>query len=208
MLVSSASVAFAFLQPKPRHQLHLLRSADFTCADIARAVNYYVDLGERETLREFHDLARQNDDIGRPNVNERIGWLCRILYVPKNKPLRGPMLGGLMLPYESMPLGDWPMYPVAKSGGTYCVLSEGYSLAGHAEPIPNYLTYCGLHGSFRAGHVPVPDRKVAMQEVDLIRLSKRWTKITWIKTGLNSSYTISEPWTWDRIIDQAYLIQD
>ena len=207
IVISAASAAFAFFGPKPRHKLHLLRSPDFTCADIARAVNYYVDLGEAETLREFHDLVRPGVDIGRPDINERIGWLCRILYQQKGKPLRSPMLGALSLPYDQMPLNKWPLYPVAKSGDTYCVLSEGYSLAGLPESMPDYFNYCKTNGTFRTEPVPIPSRKTAIQDVNAIRLSKRWSSIKWKNAGQGFSYTISEPWIWDGIVVQAESIR-
>ena len=208
IVVSAASIAFAFLGPKPRHKLHLLRSPDFTCADIARAVNYYVDLGEEETLREFHDLARQDVDIGRPVINERIGWLCRILYEPNGKPLRAPMLGGLMLPYDQMPLDKWPLYPVAKSGDTYCVLSQGYSLSGYPEPMADYFRYCTTKGSFRTATIPIPNRTTAVRDVSAIRSSKRWSSIKWKNAAQGFSYTMNEPWIWSSIIAQAESIQE
>jgi hypothetical protein len=117
--------------------------------------------------------------------------------------LGAPMLGALRLPHDQMPLTKWPLFPVAKSGETYCVLSEGYSLAGFPEPIPDYLTYCKTHGAFRTNPVRVPDRETAIQDLSAIRLSKRWTDIKWKNSGQGFSYTMSEPWIWDAIIAQA-----
>ena len=208
MAISAISAAFVCVAPKTPHNLQLLNSPDFTCADIARAVNYYVDLGEEETLREFHALARKDVDIGRPDINERIGWLCRILYQPDGKPLRPPMLGSLTLPHDQMPLDKWPLYPVAQSGGTYCVLSEGYSLAGFPEPMADYFSYCKTNGAFRTERVNVPNRKAAVQDVSAIRSSERWTTIKWSNAGQGFSYTISEPWIWGRILAQAESMKE
>jgi len=207
--ITVASIAFAMLAPKPKHHLHLFRSAQFNCTDIARAVNHYVDLGEEATIHEFSSMADDDADLSRGfSVNERIGWLCRILFEPGGGSLRPPMFGGLNLPYNSMHTQNWPLYPVAKSGETYCVLSEGYRLAGHAEPVRDYLAYCTSNGSFRTKPVKLIDRTTAIRDVAGIRTSKRWRDIKWSDSGVGFSYTISEPWIWKSIIVQAESIDE
>ncbi|MEM8671704.1 MAG: hypothetical protein AAGG48_29570 [Planctomycetota bacterium] len=208
LAASAATVASAECGPEPRDQLHLLKYADFTCADISRAVNYYVDLGEDATLKEFQSLLQKREQVGRPDLSERIGWLCRILYEPKDKPMRPPMLGGLMLPHDQMPLDKWPLYPVAKSGSTYCVLSEGYTLAGFPEPMTKYFSYCKKSGSFRTTSVVIPSKKEAIRDINSIRSSQRWTSINWKNSGQGFSYTMNEAWTWNQIIDQAKSIPE
>ena len=54
IVVTAASFVFWFSGPKPRTDFFRLDSVD--CANITRTVNYYVDLGEEETLREFENL--------------------------------------------------------------------------------------------------------------------------------------------------------
>lgn len=203
IVISAGSITYAYFGPTPQNELQLLRSSEFTCADIALAVNYYVNLGEEETLREFHDLVREKDEIGRPNIKERIGWLCRILYEPDGKPLRGPGLGGLMLPQDQMPLDKWPLYPVARSGDTFCVLSEGYRLSGLPEFMPDYFRYCTSAGSFRKAPLTVPSRATAIRDVNAIRSSHRWSQIKWQNAGQGFSYTINESWMWSMILAQA-----
>ena len=52
--------------------------------------------------------------------------MCRVLFEPKGQDsLRQPMYGALDLPWNSMPLTKWPLYPVALSGSSYFVLSDG-----------------------------------------------------------------------------------
>ena len=207
-LVAVMAASSAYGEPNSSQEPNLLKSAEFTCVDISHAVNYYVDLGEEATLKEFKTLLLKRDRAGRPDISERIGWLCRILYEPNDQPLRPPMLGGLMLPHDQMPLDKWPLYPVAKSGDTYCVLSEGYTLAGLPEPMPKYFSYCQKHGTFRAKPVAIPNRKTAIQDLNSIRSSKRWTSIKWKNSGNGFSYTMDEPWTWRRIIAQAQSISE
>ena len=203
-----ASIAFAVIAPKPRHHLRLLRSSEFDCNDIARAVNHYVEIGEASTLQELASLADEDTNFARGfSINERIGWLCRVLYLPKSQPLRPPGYGALSLPYRTMPAQKLPLYPVAKSGETYCVLAEGYLLSGVAEPVPDYLAYCQANGAFRTKPVQVTDRKTAIRDVLAIRTSTRWLAIKWTDSGPGSSYyMIDEPWTWNPIISQAESI--
>src|SRR5262249_40890802 len=108
----------------------LFKGRAFTCATLAEVVNHYVALGEDAAVKELKALVPKGFSGFKRgfSMDERIGWVCRILFEPKGtEPLRPPGLGGLSLP--PMPLKEWPFYPVARSGETYCVLSEGYMLA-------------------------------------------------------------------------------
>src|SRR3989442_9280744 len=75
----------------------LFREKSFTCVTLAEAVNHYVSLGEEATVKELESLVSD----GFPNG--RIGCVCRILFIPKEKePLRAPLFGSLSLPWKSM----------------------------------------------------------------------------------------------------------
>jgi len=115
----------------------LFREKPFTCAVLAEAVNHYVALGENAAIKELEDLTldwEKEDTAGEFSKNVRVGWVCRILFQPKEaKPLRQPSFGDLWLPHRSMPLKTWPLYPVVSSGKSYFVLSEGYLLGGVPE---------------------------------------------------------------------------
>src|SRR5260221_2502354 len=75
----------------------LFSQKSFTSANIAEAVNRYVAIGEAASAKEMEQLAAQeNAEDGRVlgkvlNVNERIGWWCRIPYGPNvHSPVRAP----------------------------------------------------------------------------------------------------------------------
>ena len=59
---------------------------------LAKAVNHYVALGEKSSIRELNQLApdlisASGDDIFvRYRRAVRIGWVCRILFEPKPGP--------------------------------------------------------------------------------------------------------------------------
>src|SRR5712675_2414470 len=130
----------------------LFHEKTFTAASFAEAVNYYVAHGEGFTIQELRFLASDTlTDFKRGfSYNERIGWVCRVLFEPKGvESLRPPGFGALALPYHTMPLRSWPLYPVALSGSTYFILSEGYLLGGHAENPKAYIEYCRTNGIFR-----------------------------------------------------------
>jgi hypothetical protein len=74
-----------------------------------------------------------------------------------------------MLPRITMPLTTWPIYPVAVSGTSYFVLSEGYLVAGEPEDPKEYLRYCRTNGKFRSERVPIPTRVDALKNLETIR---------------------------------------
>ena len=135
-----------------------------------------------------------------------VGFAVHFYETKDGKPLRPPGFGGLSLPRNSMPLQNWPLYPIAKTGNTYVVLSEGYSLAGQAEPVSNYLDYCKSNGTFLKQKVAVPNRQAAITDVSNLRKSARWTSIKWSDSGPGFSYTMSEQSVWDSIELQAKSI--
>ena len=186
----------------------LFRDKHFTCATLADAANHFIALGERAAVKELDSLILDwdTDFQGEFSRNERIGWVCRILFGPKEKePLRAPAYGGHHLPYNTMPLSNWPLYPVARSGSTYFVLSEGYTLAGKPEDPKEYLTYCRRTGRFRKEHVPTPTRSRALKDLEKLRQSEAWKAIKWRDSGPGFSTEISEDWIWGFIKAQADL---
>jgi len=186
LVTAVASVAFALSAPKPDRTPLLLKQKQFDSTILANAINYYIGLGEKQSLIELQALSRDDFDF--------------------SNALRPPGFGGLSLPRNSMPLQSWPLYPIAKTGNTYVVLSEGYSLRGLAEPVSSYLDYCKTNGTFLKQKIAVPNRQNAITDISNLRKSTRWTSIKWSDSGPGFSYTISEPWVWDKIELQAKSI--
>jgi len=188
----------------------LFQEKAFTAASLAEAVNHFVDLGEEQAVRKLSALALDTptDVRGDWSSNERIGWMCRVLYESKGaNPLRQPYFGGLDLPYHTMLDTSWPLYPVALSGSTYFVLSEGYSLAGVAEDPREYIEYCRQSGVFRKKRIAVPTRTQALKDATTLGQSVAWKAIKWTDSGTNWSYTLSEQETWTFIQNQAEMIR-
>ena len=104
-----------------------------------------------------------------------------------------------------MPLVKWPLYPVAKSGDTYCVLAEGYSLAGEAEPVSSYISHCAKVGSFRTDRMQMRSEAQATADLNALRLSQRWLDIEWEGKGPGYSFFIDENSVWNSIIRQAKM---
>jgi hypothetical protein len=183
----------------------LFREKSFTCATLAEAVNHYVDLGEEAAIKELESLTsdwltrdHNLSATGDFSRKERLGWVCRLLFQPIGRdPLRPPLFGAFDdLPWnKSMPLRKWPLLPVANSGTSYFVLSEGYLLAGQAEDPTAYLEYCQTRGKFRTERLPIPARAQALKDLTQLRQSKAWKAIQWGETG--------EEWSWRFIKAQA-----
>ncbi len=208
----SQIVSIRMTSPKSTSELEneapvLFRQKAFNSSTLTDAANHYIKLGEEATIREFKALSQSKPEFSKGiDVNERIGWMCRILFVPKKDSIRQPFFGGLSLPFRTMPAEKWPLYPIAKSGITYCVLSEGYMLAGQAEPVMDYVSYCRNHGTFRTVALKSPSRKVAIKDLEDLHNSSRWKAIKWQGKGPGYSFFISEKWTWDKISKQASSI--
>jgi len=208
IVVAVASVALAFVVPKPAKTPLLFQQKHFDSIVLADAINYYIAVGEKRSITELQALARDNFDFSAEfDINERIGWVCRVLYKPNSgTPLRPPRFGWLSLPGNSMPESSWPLYPVARSGNTYIVLSEGYSLRGRAERVDKYIDYCKSQGTFIKQKLKIPSRQTAISDILNLRNSKRWTSIKWSDSGLGFSYTISEQSIWNKIVVQGESI--
>ena len=186
----------------------LLRQRDFNCADIAEAVNHFVRLGEQQACDVLLTTAPNHSfgEIGKIefSLTERVGWLCRVLFQSRDGvPLRLPGYGGQNLPYLTMPLKSWPLYPVAHSGESYFILAEGYSGTGIPESPKRYLEYCRKTGVFLKGEVPVPSRETAQRDALALRKYQVWSAVKWTDSGPGTTYTMSEEWCWKPIQKQA-----
>jgi hypothetical protein len=199
----------------------------FTSATLAEAVNRYVAIGEEATIKELQQISSQENSkneifAGKGfSVNERVGWMCRILYEPKEpslliaksgilipektKPLRAPKFGVLSMPENTMPVEKWPLYPVAFSGSTYVVLKQGYTDSGTPEELAHYLAYCKSNGTFRKTPVLVPTKKQAEKDIAMLRQSEPWQAIKW-EDNNGFSFPMGEQWTWAFIQNQAKAI--
>jgi hypothetical protein len=170
------------------------------------AANHYIALGEAAGIKELesHMLDWGVDHRAGFSNNERLGWVCRIVFQPRGEnPLRAPRYGGLSLPWNSVPLTRWPLYPVACSGSTYFVLSEGYTLAGDPEDPKDYLHYCRTQGRFRTERLPVPTRGEALKDLESLGQSAAWKAIKWTDSGQGFYYMLSEEGVWAFMLRQA-----
>lgn len=173
----------------------IFKVREFNSATLADAANHYIALGEARAIKELKALDEdfvESMDRGF-HRNERIGWVCRIIFAGKGtKPLRPPMYGGQSLARFITPLERWPLYPVAESDGVFFVLSEGYVLAGVAERASDYIDYCSANGDFRRTKVKKPTRNEAISAFYALKKSNRWAMIKWKDEAPGAKYTLSE----------------
>ena len=195
--VTAISVCFGVFAPTPNRIPTLFSVEHFDSSTLVNATNYFIARGEESTIVELTEIAAKERDNS-IDLTERVGWVCRILWANEKTPIRQPLLGGLSgIDFDSTKLNTWPLYPVAKSGDTYFVLSQGYSLGGRPEWIPNYIEHCRQNGTFRRWSLTVPARDQAMQDIQTFRDSTRW-RAEFPNGGAK--------WTWDFIQGQAYSI--
>lgn len=171
-----------------------LTEKEFSCAMFAEAINHFVDMGEEKAIAAIKELAAKPGATPQDLAIQRLAFTCRSLFEPKGKvPLRAPPYGGLLqLPERTMPLEKWPLYPVVRSGSSYFVLSERYSLGGKLGPTISYFNYCFADGKFRKDRVPVPSKEQALRDIDLLRESEPWKALKWKDKGQGFDYEKSE----------------
>jgi hypothetical protein len=180
----------------------LFTQRNFTSVTLVDAVNHFVGIGEDASVKELQEIisneaADTNWIFSRGfSVDERIGWVCRILFEPKDgSPLRPPDYGRLNLPQKFMPLDKWPLYPLALSGSTYFVLGENYTADSTPESAEHYIAYCENNGVFRKMPVQLSTKAQAMQDALALRQCKSWQSIKW-DDDHGFSYPLGERWTW------------
>ena len=178
--------------------MRFLREDEFTAASFAKAVNHFVALGEGSAVQELKVIASDSH-----TDNERIGWICRVLFEPKSERLRPAFFGSLCPPYRAMPANSWPLYPVALSGSTYFVMSKGGLTSGPHEDLKTYFEYCLHNAMFREKPVSVPTKARAIGDAAALRQSPAWQAIKWKSSGEGWSYMIDEGLVWSFIQRQA-----
>src|SRR5262245_17297852 len=95
-------------------RLKLLSEREFGPDVLARSANELIALGEDKAVKLLIESSGEMEPEPTTGIdkNERVGWLCRLVFEPKNdEPLRPPRFGRLSLPYESMRISDWPQFP-------------------------------------------------------------------------------------------------
>jgi hypothetical protein len=188
------------LPPPPAYRSFpsFLEEDRFDTATLAITVNHYVKLGEPRALADLMARGAKADEELNPSRKLRVAWVARILFGTSGKTLRPPSYGAFFLPHLSMEGEKWPLYPLVHSGDSYFVMSEGYILAGVAEPTPNYLRYCRENGRFRQAPVPVPTRQQSVLDLERLQASRTWKEVRWKENQEHIGYEFhSEILVWN-----------
>jgi hypothetical protein len=153
-----------------------------TCYEFALVANRYIKLGEdgaiTELIRNWRDV--DGDLLAQEDRREQIGWICRMIFMPKTAAgIRRPLFGGLGMPFDAVSDTDWPIYPMAESNGVFFLLARGYTLAGMPEDPISYLAYCRANGVFRHEEVRAPTEGEATLALEHLFESPSWKHIKW-----------------------------
>ncbi len=132
---------------------------------------------------------------------------CGFCILPKkHSHSEGPHYGGLNLPYHLMPPTVWLLHPVASSGNSFFVLSEGDQFNGEPEPTQSCLKCVRTEGRFRERPILVPTHQQAQKDATSLRRSAAWKRIRWIYHDQWNPYEIDENQCWRFIQAQANSI--
>lgn len=136
---------------------------------LAKAVNYYISLGEKKTLSELNEVSdidqkKNEGKISDIFLYERVSWVCRILYTPKKGGEINIPFGynRVSLPVSHKRLESLPLFPLAEKNGVYIVAAPVGIWTGSSPIIANYLNHCVKNGAFRKKKIIVPNDKVAL----------------------------------------------
>ena len=154
----------------------LFTQKEFDAGTLIDAANYFISRGETTAVSDLSRIA--STSLGRDDLdtNERIGWICRILWRNDTTHIRPPRFGGLSINVLSD--GDWPFYPLIRQGDAYFVLSEGYHQCWVPETPVEYIAFCQNNGSFLKSRIGRPTKKEALAELDAFRNSARWKTVS------------------------------
>lgn len=161
--------------PSKTLQLALFSKQDFTCADVALAVNHFVELGQKRAVLELIDVGWPDDVHRMYSRTERTFWIASILYRPRDSSVVGSgYLGGLGLPkMKDMDL-NWPYFPAVEIDKQYFILASGSVGTGVPRDILQYIVWCQRYGTFRETRVPVPEPKSLTVSLDKFFESPKW----------------------------------
>ncbi len=201
-LLSVFGCAFA-LASCSSPDLVTLRSVEASPAALARDAEALLEFECHEALALLEEHARRAESAARAaavdspapsfDVAERIGWLCRLVFVDaEGRPVRAPMRGGVSLPYLSMPAESWPHFPLAVEGGCIFVLAEGLTLAGFPEPMSDYFTELRKVARKTAVRYAQPSRQECERAFEQLLASARWRSIRWSHESPNYAYAYHE----------------
>ncbi len=130
----------------------LLTSSDYTPADLATAANHFIKMGPEKAIHEMNRIAMdKKDGDGGFSRQERLLWICRLVFVPKeNSGIGPPRLGSGAGPPKSMPLKHWPLYPLMRTGKSHFLIGELVIVDRAVESVRIYLQHCQEVGVFRS----------------------------------------------------------
>jgi hypothetical protein len=166
---------------------------------LAESANALIGMGEEKAVKLLKKYAKTQKDYDHPYAL-KVAWMCKLIFTPKtDKPLRPPSYGALSLPRISMPLKEWPLYPLVLTDGVIFILGDGYSLFGQAEPPLSYINYCLKNGSFKQTKYKVPTTEETEVALEKLFASERWKNIKWSHSEKNLEYTYSESWQKDKM---------
>lgn len=152
-------------------------------AQLASAVNQFVEMGEIKALRALKKIRDKQTFSGKVDGHFRLACICRVLWQNSDHPIPPPRIGsyggGVSIgSSKSAKLKDWPLYPVAKAGDSYFVVvygGRGGTGTSHRLPL-EYFEQCKKSGSFLSEEIPVPQKRDGEADATKLRQSARWQK--------------------------------
>jgi len=137
--LSATSVSVAHATPPTTPACDPFR--EYSIERMLDAAAHLRSLGKEQGELLLKRWAREDADPLRTVV------MCRMLYRPREGPMRRPLLGGPVL-LGGTTLQDWEHEPIALVQGVPVLVTTGYVLGGKPESAESYLSACSAAGSW------------------------------------------------------------
>jgi hypothetical protein len=133
-----------------------------------RVVASLQALGQTRAERLLLSLARGE------HQNDSVFFLCRMLYVPKEKAkFRRPMVGGASF-LGGTDYGDWPLEPITLVDGIPFLITRGYALGGEPELPERYVRYCIQNCDWHSIPFQPKSEREKKQALEKLLASRKW----------------------------------
>ncbi|MEL7500575.1 MAG: hypothetical protein AAFN77_23485 [Planctomycetota bacterium] len=153
-------------------------NAKTNSAELASAVNHFVELGEQQSAEVLRGIADSQTFSNEIDLQFRVACVARIVWQNARKPVAPPSLGlyGGGVTVDSGNQAEWPLFPVAKSGDSYfIVVHGGRGGTGTSANLGSYINKCRANGTFLVKKIKLQTSQQCEADAKSLRQSKRWT---------------------------------
>jgi len=179
--------------------------------EAVRSANTLIAAGEERACGALISAAGLEDPRDNPALQQKILWLCRLLFIPKDpaKPIPGAYDGAVMPVYRE-DYAQWPTHPFIITNGIPVLLPRFVSERARLrlaldgpQPGGNYVKLCQHWGVFRSEPFPNPTLLATSNAVKQVLTSPDWQAMHWRDSMQLSLGAAPREWAETKIWEQV-----